>query len=156
MIYDEIFHNQELVTCTVKIIPPKCTAICQPCDVYFHRQINNFILKIQNCSYLVAQQGEISSREDSIRIRSLIHHQLLAPIFQEMIKYVWFASKLSDQRDFFQNVNEVCFPFDKLKEPSACLNVASISCSKCQLNLCLVSFYDNYHPKNCTTELQNQ
>ena len=139
-IYDEIFHSQELTTCTLKIIPPKCTAICQPCDVYFHRQIKNFIKKIQTCSYLVAQKREISSREDSIRIHSLIHHQLSTPIFQEMIKYAWFASKLSDQRAFFQNVNEVCFPFDKLKKPCACLSIALISCSKCQLNLCLFVF----------------
>ena len=35
-IYDEIFQDyEEMPTCTVKIIPPKCTTLVQPCDVYF-------------------------------------------------------------------------------------------------------------------------
>ncbi|GFS43769.1 HTH CENPB-type domain-containing protein [Trichonephila inaurata madagascariensis] len=37
-IYDEVFQDDyKLPTCTLKIIPPKCTPIVQPCDVYFYR-----------------------------------------------------------------------------------------------------------------------
>ena len=44
--YDEIFINDDdLPTCQIKIIPPKCTPLCQPCDVYFYRQVKNFIKK---------------------------------------------------------------------------------------------------------------
>lgn len=39
-IYNEIFINEEnKPTFNLQIIPPKCTPICQPCDVYFYRQI---------------------------------------------------------------------------------------------------------------------
>ncbi|CAK9805826.1 hypothetical protein ANTPLA_LOCUS4678 [Anthophora plagiata] len=38
-LYDKKFKDSnDLPTCTLKVIPPKCTPICQPCDVYFHRQ----------------------------------------------------------------------------------------------------------------------
>lgn len=38
VLYDEIFENEKgEVMCTLKIIPPKCTPLCQPCDVYFYR-----------------------------------------------------------------------------------------------------------------------
>jgi len=64
-IYDEIFKDDRNIgTCTIKVIPPKCTPICQPCDVYFYRQVKNLIKRLQNCSYLIEQNREISSRDD--------------------------------------------------------------------------------------------
>lgn len=82
-------------TCTLKIIPPKCTPICQPCDVYFFRQVKNFLKRLQNAQELIAAKKEISDRKDIIKLHSLIHNQLSAPIFRAMIKYAWFASKLT-------------------------------------------------------------
>ena len=101
-------------TCTIKVIPPKCTPLCQPCDVYFYRQVKNFIKRLQNCSILIEQKREITSREDCIKIHSIVHHQLSAPIFENMLRYAWFASKLTDEREVFMNVNEVCFSLDIL------------------------------------------
>ncbi|EFN73584.1 hypothetical protein EAG_01905, partial [Camponotus floridanus] len=63
----------------------------------------------QNCSFLMEQKREIASCEDCVKIHSIVHHQLSAPIFEIMLKYAWFASKLTDERDVFMNVNEVCF-----------------------------------------------
>ena len=101
-------------TCTIKVIPPKCTPLCQPCDVYFYRQVKNFIKRLQNCSILIEQKREITSREDCIKIHSIVHHQLSAPIFEKMLRYAWFASKLTDEREVFINVNKVCFSLDIL------------------------------------------
>lgn len=67
--YDELLVTDEgNVTFTVKIIPPKCTALVQPCDVYFYRQIKIFLKKTQNCSYLIEHEREITSREDCIKL----------------------------------------------------------------------------------------
>lgn len=141
-----------LSTCTVKVIPPKCTPICQPCDVYFYRQVKNFIKRLQNCSYLIDNEREIARREDAIKIHSIVHHQLSAPIFTKMLRYAWFASKLADEREIFQNVNEVCFPIQKLKIPCACGKTAFIQCSRCHFNLCFPCLYDKYHPRTCYGE----
>ncbi|GFY52652.1 putative deoxyribonuclease TATDN2 [Trichonephila inaurata madagascariensis] len=93
-IYDEVFQDDyKLPTCTLKIIPPKCTPIVQPCDVYFYRQVKNFIKHLQNSAFLIEQNREINSREDCIKIQSIVHHQLSSPIFEKMIRYANKCSK---------------------------------------------------------------
>lgn len=72
-----------LPTCTLSIIPPKCTPFCQPCDVYFYRQVKNYIRHIQNAPYLLQHNKEFTSREDMIRIHSLIHYQLQGPLYEK-------------------------------------------------------------------------
>jgi len=50
--YNANFINDEnKPTCNLQFIPPKCTPICQPCDVYFFRQVKIIIKRIQNCPY---------------------------------------------------------------------------------------------------------
>src|SRR5699024_9413504 len=95
---------------------------------------------------------EIASREDVIKIHSLVHHQLSAPVFSSaMIKYAWFASGLDNDRKVFQNVKQVCFPLEAVKNKCMqCKNTNSfIRCSKCNLFLCFPCFYDKYHPICC-------
>ena len=149
--YDEIFQDdEEMLTCTVEIIPPKFTPLVQPCNVYFYRQVKNFIeKKQQNCSQLIEENWEINSREDSIKIQSIVHHQLASPIFPEIIKYALYASKLSEHRGIFMYVNEVCFPEEILKTPCSCKKAAFISCASCRHNWCFSCFYDNHHLGSC-------
>lgn len=66
-----------------------------------------------------------------------------------MLRYAWFASKLTDKREVFMNVNEVCFPLDILKQSCNCNNAAFIRCARCRVNYCFACFYDNYHPAMC-------
>lgn len=149
-LYDEIFQDQDKSpTCTMKVIPPKCTPLVQPCDVYFYRQVKNLIKRMQNCAYLIEIDREINSREDCIKIQSIVHHQLSSPIFKKMIKYAWYASKLSNERDVFLNVNEVCFSTEVLKNPCSCKKSCFINCARCQTTFCFECFYDNYHSGSC-------
>jgi len=56
-LYDDIFEDEEdRASCFTKIIPPKFTPLCQPCDVYFYRQIKNFIKRLQNFPTLLQQE----------------------------------------------------------------------------------------------------
>jgi len=111
-LYDDIFENKEgRASCFTKIIPPKCTPLC-PCDIYFYRQIKNFIKQLQNSSTLLQQKQEICTREDAIKIHSLLLHQLSASMFKPMLQYV---SKLLE-RPIFLNMNEICFPITVVKK----------------------------------------
>ncbi|GFY70869.1 HTH CENPB-type domain-containing protein [Trichonephila inaurata madagascariensis] len=149
-IYDEVFQDDyKLPTCTLKIIPPKCTPIVQPCDVYFYRQVKNFIKHLQNSAFLIEQNREINSREDCIKIQSIVHHQLSSPIFEKMIRYAWYAAKLSEDREIFLNVKDVCFPNQLLKKHCSCGNSSFINCARCQKISCFECFYDNYHSGSC-------
>lgn len=149
-LYDENFQDdKKLPTCIIKVIPPKCTPLVQPCDVYFYRQVKNFIKRLQNSATLIAKEKEITSLEDCIKIQSIVHHQLSSPIFTNMIRYAWFASKLTDDRTIFTNVNEVCFSLDLLKTPCTCKQPSFICCSHCRNVCCFECFYDNYHSGSC-------
>lgn len=133
----------------VEIIPPHCTPYCQPCDVYFFRQVKNFIKKIQNAVDVLQSDKQLSSREDVIKIHSLIHHQLSADIFKNMLSYAWYSAKLVSERSLFGNVNQICFPSDVWKFKCKCEKVAFIRCSICKKYLCFFCFYEKYHPFEC-------
>lgn len=149
-LYDDIFEDETgKASCTIKVIPSKCASLCQPCDVYLHQQIKSFIKRLQICSPLLQEHGEINTREDAIKIHSLILHQLSAPVFKPMLLYAWFTSKLIEDQSVFLNVNEVCFSVSILKEPCACQTVGFIQCAHCKKILCFDCFYNSYHPKMC-------
>lgn len=117
---------------TIEIIPPHCTPYCQPCDVYFFRQVKNFIKKLQNSVDVLQNKRQLSTREDAIKIHSLIHHQLSAYPFLNMIQYAWYASKLISERTVFANVNEICFPKDVRSSKYDCTASAFIRCAVCR------------------------
>ena len=90
------------------------------------------------------KKKEINSREDALKIHSIVHHELSSPIFQNMIKYAWYASKLLPERIAFVNVNETCFPLTLTKKNCNCNEVSFIQCASC-----FHCLYDLYHPKIC-------
>jgi hypothetical protein len=63
-------------TCSLKIVPPKCTPMCQLCDVYFYRQVKNYIAKFKNGSVLIAASHKLSTREDCVKMLAFVNHQL--------------------------------------------------------------------------------
>lgn len=149
-LHDEIFGNDDGdATCTLKVIPGKCTPFCQPCDVYFYRQVKNLIKRLQNAPNLLREQREIASREDAIKIHSIVQHQLSAPCFENMLKYAWYAAKLLETRTIFSNLNDICFPVTIAKQNCACKEISFIKCAWCAICFCFKCFYDEYHPKNC-------
>jgi hypothetical protein len=65
-----------------------------------------------------------------------------------MIKYAWFASKLTSNRCIFNTVNEVCFPVTLMRNKCICNGVPFIKCAWCEVTLCFKCFYNEYHPKS--------
>lgn len=146
-IYDNIFDNGENeTTCTVKVIPGKCTSMCQPLDVYFFRQVKNLIKRIQ------LAEMDCNTREDCIKIHSIIHHQLSAPVFEPMIKYAWYASGVEGGKPSFKNLNQVCFPSEIYRRRcQKCDNLSFIQCAVCVSILCFKCFYKDFHANTCYT-----
>jgi len=122
----------------LQFIPPKCTPICQPCNVYFFRQVKIIIKRIQNCPDILidGEKKELNSRYDAIRIQSLTHYLLCALKFKNMIQFAWYASKLTKERDIFYNVNQLCFPVNIHNYKCWCQkNYSFIKCSWCAFYL---------------------
>ena len=96
-----IMNEDNVTIYTVKVVPPKYSPLCQPCEVYFY--------SLQNCIYLLQLKREITSKENAITVHSLIHNQLSAPVFKHMLQYAWYASKLIHERNYvFTNVRKTC------------------------------------------------
>ncbi|XP_032675579.1 uncharacterized protein LOC116846167 isoform X2 [Odontomachus brunneus] len=151
--YNEIFRDDDnKPTCNLQIIPSKCTPICHPCDVYFYRQVEILIKQIHDCSFLFASSKSINldTRADAIRIQSLTHYILSAPVFKFMLQYAWYASNLVENRNIFHNVNQICFPLNIHNQRCICAqNNAFIACSWCKNLLCFPCFYIAFHPQHC-------
>ncbi|CAF2120193.1 unnamed protein product [Rotaria magnacalcarata] len=130
-------------------IPQKTTNELQPLDVYYNRQMKNFIKKIYSRVNLDEIPIHMHERNNIIKIVSLVHNQLSAPVFCKMIRYSWFASGLSktDPSPFY-NVNEVCFPpITSYEECSVddCDEAVLITCAFCSKKLCFHDFFVDYH-----------
>lgn len=150
---DEMFVDEDnMPTCSVKVIPGKCTSMCQPLDVYFYRQVKLLIKKMQSNVVLIKEQREINSREDCIKIHSLVHHQLGAKLFKPMIQYARYACGAVDERPYFKNVLEICFPNTVYSAKCSCMENAFIMCAVCREYKCFKCFFDIHHPKYCSGE----
>lgn len=100
---ERVKDDNDLPTCTLKVIPPKCISICQPCDVYFYRQVKNYIPKIQSYWTLCNQNSDLTTRKDMIRIQSLIHNQLQEG--PSTNQWRWSNLKVGTKINVFMNVH---------------------------------------------------
>jgi hypothetical protein len=90
-IYESIFGEaNDAPEAEVEIIPEKCTPYCQPLDTTFHRQLKNLARRIFNHFEIFIEpfgihpEDRITARNGIIKFESLMHHQIFAPIFNEM------------------------------------------------------------------------
>ncbi|CAF1652580.1 unnamed protein product, partial [Adineta ricciae] len=73
-------------------IPTRTTLEIQPLDKYFNRQIKNLAKKLYDRVALDQLDVNLHERNNINKLVSLIHNQLSAPVFKNMILYSWFAS----------------------------------------------------------------
>lgn len=141
-IYENIFGNQ----CEFLQIPPHCTSIVQPLDVYFFRFWKLIAKKIYNEVLLHSWNVDLKQRNQIIKLHCLIHNQLSSSIFENLICYSWFRSGYLTERPIFNDVSEVCFP--KLLDNCQifdCTRHSFINCSHCNLSLCFGHFFIEVH-----------
>jgi Tc5 transposase C-terminal domain/Tc5 transposase DNA-binding domain len=144
---------------TLKIVPEKCTPIVQPLDTYFHRQLKYLgkeILAALELFIPISSLGvehSTTTRMGVIKLQSLLHFQLIAPIFKPMIRYCWYSSGLTKEKEDFLNVKQVCFNFSET-DPNVCqmencTNVRFLKCAHCRLGICLQHLWVEAHMNSC-------
>lgn len=141
--YDNLFGSKY----HLKIIPPHTTSIAQPLDVGFNYWWKFIARRIADRVVLDEIDINMGIRDNIIKEQSLIHNQLCSPKFNDLIKYAFFKSGLTqDHPGSFLDIREVCFPSD-IQDCSVtdCENCFLIQCSHCEANLCFKHFFIDYH-----------
>lgn len=139
--FEEAFD--ENLKCELLQIPPRTTADIQPCDKYFFRQWKYLY---QRCFDRVAIDQlniDLRSRDNVLKLHSLIHNQLCSGRFSLMIEYAWYSSGYTKQKpEQFQNVRNVCFSFQTDScSITDCNEGSFIACSWCDEVLCFHHFF---------------
>lgn len=98
-------------------IPPHTTDQLQPCDIGLFRQLKIFIRRITEEALVENRVREISSREGSINLMSIIYNQLQSPSYHDLWRYAWhdtdpLYSREELSRDPPANVLSIQFGFD--------------------------------------------
>ncbi|CAF3032526.1 unnamed protein product [Rotaria sp. Silwood2] len=130
-------------------IPQHTTADIQPLDKYYNRQMKNFIKRLYNHVSLDEIPINLYERNNIIKLVSLVHNQLSAPVFNKMIRYAWFACGYTkDDPSPFENINDVCFPHETTHvecEVHRCQDSVFLTCAHCSKKYCFEHFFVDYH-----------
>lgn len=156
-LYDERFEDKETFDFILKFVPEGCTDLCQPLDTYFHRLLKFLVKQFYyydslHCHREAEELSELCSRNGILKLQSLVHFVLSAPVFLPMVRYCWYSSGVwaDGDKPIFENVSQVCF---QSKETNCslidCEIVSFIKCSWCKFSFCFTHFYKNYHASSC-------
>lgn len=158
--YTKFFGEQnDMPEINLKIIPEKCTPLAQPLDTTFHRQLKGLAREILaglevhiNINGL-NQEDNWTTRMGIIKLQSLLHFMISAPIFKPMIQYCWFSSGLTEEKVEFLNVRQACFTFSVDEaatcEMPSCTKPRFIKCSRCRKRLCIFDLWIANHFNFC-------
>lgn len=83
-----------------------------------------------------------------MKMHSVIHNQLSAPVYRPMLQYSWQSAGYvnPEQVSDFKNVIQVAFDFSALECGSEdCSGVASACCAYCSAPCCFMHFIENPH-----------
>ena len=136
-------------TLSILRIPPKTTALIQPCDVFFFRMWKSFVRKISDRILLDDLKVNLHDRNEIMKIQSLTHNQFRSPRFKQFIKFAWFkAGYVHSRPPHFKTPVEFCFDLsidDCHFDCTQCYDGVFVICSWCKLPLCFNHFYQQNH-----------
>jgi hypothetical protein len=124
-------------------IPPHCTDVLQPEDVFLFRMWKQICRKISNRSACCETPIKMFQRDNILKLQSLVYHILCSPRFQGSLKYAWYKSGYGSRPDRFEGITEFCFK--NLKLCKKCDDIPTIRCAYCKECLCFEHFFVQYH-----------
>lgn len=114
---------------------------------FFFRQFKIFIKKIVNHIAIDELSIDVKSRNEIIKLNSLVFNQMQSDKYKPMYKYAWYKSGYTDVNPFkFQNVEEISFTLKHfICEIKDCKEYSFLICTHCDKSICFNHFYILYH-----------
>ena len=135
--------NKKIV---LEIIPKGTTGQIQPLDVFDFRICKNFVRHFSDVVILSGSDMNLHSRNNIIKLQSLVHNQLSSPRYINMFKYAWYKSGYLEKA-LPEFIKPGTFGFGDNSEPRChiCGDLAvRVTCSWCKKPLCLKPFFEEY------------
>ncbi|EFN69792.1 hypothetical protein EAG_03888, partial [Camponotus floridanus] len=122
-------------------IPPKCTALYQPLDVFFFRPFKNYLRKLEDTIIADDLNFDIYTRNSILKLNDFVWNQISSPHFRPLRIYAWYKAGYVEQKpsaDYkFQTFSQFCLNFEKQTcEIFNCDNITFNRCSYCKLHIC--------------------
>jgi len=146
----------------IEIIPEGATGAVQPLDVFGFRQWKALVkhfsdyVRIKRVDFTGPRES-LQTRENILKLQSIIHNQLSSPRFQNMWKYSWYkAGYVSEHPGHFDNPVDFCFKIG-VDNCADCNTVCMVRCSWCKKYLCFSCFFSpttQYGYHMCSTYIQ--
>ncbi|PIC28965.1 hypothetical protein B9Z55_020716 [Caenorhabditis nigoni] len=132
----------------VRVIPPGCTGMVQPCDVGIFGSFKKVVKMITAHGQLMYPKYKIYARDETLKLLSLVWWQLCSPKLQPWAQYAWYACGYDVPRPpYFQTPAQYLFPKKVSQEchGNGCSKTSFIKCIYCEEHFCFHHFVLVHH-----------
>ena len=131
----------------IKRIPKHTTGIIQPLDVYGFRPYKALARKVSDAIVLNNEEFSLQTRDNIIKLQSLLYCLISSPRFRDMFKMGWYmAGYIPTHPPKFETPVQYCFPMVLKKcVKEGCEQDNFIRCSWCTSFFCFKHFFADHH-----------
>ena len=139
-----IFPNQDS---QLLIFPEGSTGYIQPQDLSLFRSWRFIHEKIEHYTHINRTEITLSDRQYFINMHSVIHNQLSAPQFKNLIKNGFIQARITNEtNEHIEKPKDVCFKFYDLDcSINDCNERTLVMCAWCKETLCYYHLIEDIH-----------
>jgi len=139
-----VFPNQDS---QLLIFPEGSTGYIQPQDLSLFRSWRFIHEKIEHYTHINRTEITLSDRQYFINMHSVIHNQLSAPQFKNLIKNGFIQARITNETNgHIEKPKDVCFKFyDLYCSVNNCNERTLLMCAWCKQALCYYHLIEDLH-----------
>ncbi|CAF5027126.1 unnamed protein product [Rotaria sp. Silwood1] len=142
--FRKVFPHQDS---QLLIFPEGSTGHIQPQDLSFFRSWRYFHKKIEHYTHINRTQINLNDRQYFINVHSVIHNQLSAPQFENLIKSGFIQARITNETiGNIEKPKDICFKFNDLYcSFQDCDERTLLKCAWCKITLCYYHLIEDLH-----------
>ncbi|ULU02073.1 hypothetical protein L5515_004805 [Caenorhabditis briggsae] len=138
-------HKLKLLT-----IPAGCTGRIQPCAVGIFGSFKKVVKTLTNYAQLTNSNYKFQTRDETLKLLSLVWRQLCSPKLEKWARYAWVAAGYDVPRPAsFETPAQLLFPRGVAGDCTmhGCSSTSFVKCLYCEKLFCFEHFVIDHH--NC-------